>query len=123
MEGEAFWMTVSGLAERFRNPTAEGVVGVVEVVTFDGQTFIPAVAQRIAPWVLFEVGPDDAREIVILREDDVRRVHMRWVDATESTRAPIGFQIGVGHADLMTTARTYTHVLGDEAELDYAALL
>jgi integrase len=29
----------------------------------------------------------------------------------------------VGHADLVTTARTYTHVLGDEAELDYAALL
>ena len=29
----------------------------------------------------------------------------------------------VGHADLMTTARTYTHVLGDEAEIDYAVAL
>jgi integrase len=29
----------------------------------------------------------------------------------------------VGHTDLMTTARTYTHVLTDEAELDYEALL
>ena len=28
----------------------------------------------------------------------------------------------VGHGDLVTTARTYTHVIGDEAELDYAAL-
>jgi integrase len=28
----------------------------------------------------------------------------------------------VGHADLMTTARTYTHVLADEQELDYALL-
>jgi integrase len=28
----------------------------------------------------------------------------------------------VGHADLMTTARTYTHVLADELELDYATL-
>jgi integrase len=28
----------------------------------------------------------------------------------------------VGHDDLMTTARTYTHVIGDERELDYAAL-
>ena len=29
----------------------------------------------------------------------------------------------VGHGDLVTTARTYAHVLVDEAELDYAALL
>jgi integrase len=29
----------------------------------------------------------------------------------------------VGHADVMTTARTYTHVLSDEQELDYVSLL
>lgn len=29
----------------------------------------------------------------------------------------------VGHGDLVTTARTYTHVVADEAELDYARLL
>lgn len=29
----------------------------------------------------------------------------------------------VGHDDLMTTARTYTHVVADERELDYADLL
>lgn len=29
----------------------------------------------------------------------------------------------VGHDDLMTTARTYTHVVADEAELDYASML
>jgi integrase len=29
----------------------------------------------------------------------------------------------IGHDDLVTTARTYTHVLADEAELDYARLL
>jgi integrase len=29
----------------------------------------------------------------------------------------------VGHDDLMTTARTYTHVLADEHELDYAELV
>jgi integrase len=29
----------------------------------------------------------------------------------------------VGHDDLMTTARTYTHVVADEGELDYSALL
>jgi integrase len=27
-----------------------------------------------------------------------------------------------GHMDLMTTARTYTHVLADEVELDYSTL-
>jgi hypothetical protein len=29
----------------------------------------------------------------------------------------------VGHDDLMTTARTYTHVVAEEDELDYAGLL
>jgi integrase len=29
----------------------------------------------------------------------------------------------VGHTDLMTTARTYTHVLSDEQELDHEELL
>ena len=29
----------------------------------------------------------------------------------------------VGHGDLVTTARTYTHVIADEAELDYTQLL
>lgn len=29
----------------------------------------------------------------------------------------------VGHDDLVTTARTYTHVVADERELDYAQLL
>jgi integrase len=29
----------------------------------------------------------------------------------------------VGHDDLVTTARTYTHVVADERELDYAALI
>jgi len=34
--------------------------------------------------------------------------------------ARIGEQ--VGHDDLVTTARTYTHVLVNEAELDYGEL-
>jgi integrase len=29
----------------------------------------------------------------------------------------------VGHGDIVTTARTYTHVLGDGAELDYETML
>jgi integrase len=29
----------------------------------------------------------------------------------------------VGHSDLVTTARTYTHVLGDVQELDYERML
>jgi integrase len=35
--------------------------------------------------------------------------------------ARIGEQ--VGHDDLVTTVRTYTHVLADERELDYGQLL
>jgi integrase len=46
-------------------------------------------------------------------------------DGRRAEGEPPGARIGeaVGHADLMTTARTYTHVLADEAELDYEALL
>ena len=29
----------------------------------------------------------------------------------------------VGHDDLMTTARVYTHIVADEGELDYTGLL
>jgi integrase len=29
----------------------------------------------------------------------------------------------VGHDDLVTTARTYTHVLADERELDYETMI
>jgi len=29
----------------------------------------------------------------------------------------------VGHGDIVTTARTYTHVLGDATELDYQQVL
>jgi len=29
----------------------------------------------------------------------------------------------VGHGDIVTTARTYTHVVADEAELDYERML
>lgn len=35
--------------------------------------------------------------------------------------ARIGEQ--VGHGDLVTTARTYTHVVADEAEFDYEEAL
>jgi hypothetical protein len=34
-----------------------------------------------------------------------------------------GFSELVGHDDLMTTARTYTHVVADEREVDLASLL
>ena len=29
----------------------------------------------------------------------------------------------VGHDDLMTTARVYTHIVADQGELDYTGLL
>jgi integrase len=64
-------------------------------------------------------------------------LHRRWRCRLLATRSPspphlpapsrrdaVG-TIGelVGHDDLVTTARTYTHVVADEGELDYAVLL
>jgi hypothetical protein len=42
-----------------------------------------------------------------------------WLDEAPCT--PNG--VLVRHDDLVTTARTYTHVLADERELDYAILI
>jgi hypothetical protein len=55
-------------------------------------------------------------------------LHARTTSATAGSRSCIGRAstgIGqaVGHDDLMTTARTYTHVIADEAEVDYAGVL
>ena len=79
-EGELFWANLSSLAESFRDASPEGSTALVEVETYDGQTYVPLVVQRRPPWIVFEIGePDDtsAREIVLLREQDLRRIHMR----------------------------------------------
>ena len=56
----------------------------------------------------------------------------RWASQTPhgasrgcTPTASRGARIGelVGHADLVTTARTYTHVVADETALDYARLV
>jgi integrase len=52
---------------------------------------------------------------------DLRHRRVSLLHAQGLTWARIGDV--VGHADLATTARTYTHVLVDEAELDYADLV
>jgi integrase len=52
---------------------------------------------------------------------DLRHRRISLLHAQGLSWARIGE--AVGHSDLMTTARTYTHVLADEAELDYEALL
>jgi integrase len=52
---------------------------------------------------------------------DLRHRRVSLLHARGETWARIGEL--VGHADLVTTARTYTHVLGDERELDFGALL
>jgi integrase len=52
---------------------------------------------------------------------DLRHRRVSLLHAQGQTGARIGEQ--VGHADLVTTARTYTHVLADEQELDYTTLL
>jgi hypothetical protein len=85
--------TISTLAERFRSTGGEGTTAVIEVVTMDGHTFVPAIVQRRPPRIIFEIGPDDpsatTREIVLIREDDIRRVQMR----REPTGHGVGFRV------------------------------
>jgi integrase len=52
---------------------------------------------------------------------DLRHRRVSLLDAQGLSWARIG-EI-VGHADLVATARTYTHVLVDETELDYESAL
>jgi integrase len=62
-----------------------------------------------------------AAGVPVFSPHDLRHRRVSLLHAQGLSWARIGER--VGHADLMTTARTYTHVLVDEAELDYAALL
>jgi integrase len=55
-----------------------------------------------------------------LSPPDLRHRRVSLLHAQGLPWARIGV---VGHADLVTTARTYTHLLVDEKELDYAKLL
>lgn len=62
-----------------------------------------------------------AAGIALFSPHDLRHRRVSLLHAQGLTWARIGEV--VGHADLMTTARTYTHVLADEQELDYRSLL
>lgn len=62
-----------------------------------------------------------AAGIALFSPHDLRHRRVSLLHAQGLTWARIGEL--VGHTDLMTTARTYTHVLSDEQELDYEELL
>jgi integrase len=77
---------------------------------FGGERFRTAIARACAAAGVPSFSPHD------LRHRRVSLLHlggMPWVRIGEL----------VGHDDLVTTARTYTHVVADEGELDYSALL
>jgi integrase len=61
-----------------------------------------------------------AAGIATFSPHDLRHRRVSLLHAQGLTWARIGEV--VGHADLVTTARTYTHVLVNEDELDYAIL-
>jgi hypothetical protein len=99
-QAEQFWHDVSGLATKFRQDDPEGLVAVVEIHTFDGQTYRPSVLQRRPPWILFEVVVPDvgdaAHKLVFVRETDVRRVDIFREPASKRS---VGFSVGEVAAD------------------------
>lgn len=91
-EGEALWADINDTAARFRASAPEGMTVRISIETVD-ESYEPLVLQRQPPWVVFEIGePDDqeAREIVYVREDDIRRVRLR----RERGDKQIGFTLG-----------------------------
>lgn len=62
-----------------------------------------------------------AAGIPIFSPHDLRHRRVSLLHLGGTPWARIGEQ--AGHDDVITTARTYTHVLADEAELDYGTLL
>jgi hypothetical protein len=81
-----------------------------------GRTVAGGVALVDAPCAAPPPPPGLAREARAAWKAPVSLQHAQGIPW-----ARIGEQ--VGHADLVTTARTYTHVLGDEVELDYPSLV
>jgi integrase len=62
-----------------------------------------------------------AADVPLISPHDLRHRRVSLLHLGGVPWARIGEQ--VGHDDLVTTARTYTHVVADERELDYAGLL
>lgn len=62
-----------------------------------------------------------AAAVPVFSPHDLRHRRVSLLHLAGVPWARIGEQ--VGHDDLMTTARTYTHVVADERELDYARSL
>jgi integrase len=77
---------------------------------FGADTFRTAIARACRAVGVPTFSPHDLRHrrVSLLHADGVS-----WADIGER----------VGHGDIVTTARTYTHVVPDRAELDYAALV
>ena|SRR5215210_8013580 len=90
------WGEVSRIAQTYIARTPGNATALIELEMFDGERFKPAVLQRRPPWVVIEIGQADDptavdREILVLREDDVRRVHM-WRES--GAKQPVGFRLG-----------------------------
>jgi hypothetical protein len=93
---EDLWAYVSQLAGRFRDAAPEGMTAVIDVEMMDGHTIRPTVVQTHATgaWVVAELAPPgstDGWEIVFVRQDDIRRVHLGY---ESSAKHPLGFRVG-----------------------------
>jgi hypothetical protein len=93
---EDVWAYVSQLAGRLRDAAPEGMTAVIDVEMMDGRTFQPTVVQtdKAGFWVVAELAPPGSTggwEIVFLRQDDVRRVHLGY---ESSAKHPLGFRVG-----------------------------
>jgi integrase len=104
----------------------------VSDVLFDGETALVARDDRIPERAVFLDFTGDRFRTAIARAcraagvpsfspHDLRHRRVSLLHLGGMPWARIGEL--VGHDDLMTTARTYTHVVADEGELDYESML
>jgi hypothetical protein len=94
LQGEQFWAQVYSFSQQLEEKAAQGVAVVVEIETFDGEKFTPGTVQRYPPWLICQSGTAEdelAREIIYIREEDIRRVHIRQ---ERSDKPSLGFALG-----------------------------
>lgn len=130
------WGDVDERRRRWRVTAAAAKTGAARWVDVPDTLFRAVSAlvprdDRVPEWTVFQGFGSDRFRTALTRActaagvptfspHDLRHRRVSLLHAQGLSWARIGER--VGHADLFTTARTYTHVLADENELDFARL-
>lgn len=97
---DLFWKGIADRAQQFLDQTPEGMAAHVEIETGDGTIYRPGMLQdqRQGSWLMLhlQVGDDRAYEIVLIREQNIRRIRFF---REPSEKPSVGFSFRVEESE------------------------